>query len=145
MSPPKQCPQWPLCRTRDHMTKNLLITHLHISKLPLPWQLSKSLKRLMCFLLRSFAVTNVYKGPGFAIYILSPTKIECWPGPNRWIVLTEIYPTFVKPSIQIAGPKTFNTILDWWMFCKAAKLLGCTKHNIPVLKSGSTKQNTKVV
>ena len=71
--------------------------------------------------------------------------IECWPGPKRLIVLTEIYPTFVKPSIQIAGPKTFNAILDWWMFCKAAKLLGCTKHNIPVLKSGSTKQNTKVV
>ena len=38
---------------------------------------------------------------------------EYWPGPKRSLVHTEIYPKFVKPSIQIAGPKTFNRMRHW--------------------------------
>ena len=38
---------------------------------------------------------------------------QCWPGPKRSIVLTEIYSKFAKPSIQILSVKqdlTFSTI-----------------------------------
>ena len=33
---------------------------------------------------------------------------QCWPGPKRSIVLTEIYSKFAKRFIQIAGPKNIQ-------------------------------------
>ena len=38
--------------------------------------------------------------------------LQCWPGPKRSIVLSEIHPKFAKLFTQLAGPKTFNTMFS---------------------------------
>ena len=79
------------------------------------WQkICKITLLLWCILAKKKALNNTHVLCSLAKNWISITTssyfhyLECWPGPKRSIVLTEIYSKFAKLFIQIAGPKNIQ-------------------------------------